>query len=80
MNKKTIIAGVMSIMMLSAVPAFAATSHHHDNTPAHHISTEAQHFDHDKKDVKPPKHKEVKPLPPKHNEHNQIDNTTRGRG
>ena len=80
MNKKTIIAGVMSIMMLSAVPAFAATSHHHDNTPAHHISTEAQHINHDKKEVKPPKHKEVKPLPPKQNKDDQIDTTTRGRG
>ena len=80
MNKKTIIAGIMSIMMLSAVPAFAATSHHHDNTPAHHISVETHHIDHDKKEVKPPKHKEVKPLPPKHNKDYQIDNTTKGRG
>ncbi|WP_027396482.1 hypothetical protein [Anaerovibrio lipolyticus] len=62
MNKKTIVAGIMSIMMLSTVPAFAATSHPHDNTPAHHISTEAQHIDHDKKEVKPPKDKEPKPL------------------
>jgi len=73
MNKKTIVAGVMSIMMLSTVPAFAATSHPHDNTPAHHISTEAQHIDHDKKEVKPPKDKEPKPLPPKHDEHNKPD-------
>ena len=56
--------------MLSAVPAFAATSHHHDNTPAHHISTEAQHIDHDKRNVKPPKH----------DEHNEIDDATKGRG
>ena len=63
MNKKPIIAGIISIMMLSAVPAFAATSHHHDNTPA-------QHIDHDKRNVKPPKH----------DEHNEIDDATKGRG
>ena len=73
MNKKTIVAGVMSIMMLSTVPAFAATSHPHANTPAHHISTEAHHINPDKKEVKPPKDKESKPLPPKHDEHNKPD-------
>ena len=73
MNKKTILAGVMSIMMLSTVPAFAATSHPYDNTPAPHISAEAQHIDHDKKVVKPPKDTEPKPLPPKHDEHNKPD-------
>ena len=73
MNKKTILAGVMSIMMLSTVPAFAATSHPHDNTPAPHISAEAQHIDHDKKVVKPPKDKQPEPLPPKHDEHNKPD-------
>ena len=87
MSKKTIIAGVMSVMMLSSVPVFAATPNHHENTPAHHISTEVQHIDHNKNEVKPPKHKEakapkhkeVKPAP-HHDNHNTIDDTTKGRG
>jgi len=38
-----------------------------------YFPAEAQHIDHDKKVVKPPKDKEPKPLPPKHDEHNKPD-------
>ena len=64
MNKKTIAAGVMSIMMLSAVPAFAAAHHNndgHNDHEIHHYATAIEHFN---KEVPPP-HKEVKPAPPK---------------
>ena len=63
MNKKSIIAGIVGIMMLSAVPAFAATHHNdgHNDHEIHHHATAIEHFN---KEVPPP-HKDVKPAPPK---------------
>lgn len=58
MKKKTLIAGIVGIMMLSAMPAFAATPHHHDSATIQQVSA---HNDHHKKEVKPAHHKEVKP-------------------
>ena len=83
MNKKTIAAGVMSIMILGAVPAFAATPHHDEISAPHHAVHHSTDIKHDKeikpnKEVKPapapepPKkdiHKDKKPLPPKEDKH-----------
>ncbi|MCR5175992.1 MAG: hypothetical protein K6C05_03995 [Anaerovibrio sp.] len=87
MKKQSLIAGIIGIMMLSTVPAFAATPHHQDMGGIHHISiSQAPEDDHDKKKVKPPKHEEIKPAPhhdkkepPKKHKPNQVEDT-RGRG
>ena len=92
MSKKTIIAGIMSIMMLGAVPAFAATPQNSEIIPSQqHISAHTDHHRHHKEEVKPHHHKEVKQHHHRHHNHYQdyyhkhhnsdtIDETTRGRG
>ena len=89
MSKKTIIAGIMSIMMLGAVPAFAATPQNSELIPSQHISAHTDHHRHHREEIRPHKHREYK----NHHRHNHyrddyhkhhnsdtIDETTRGRG
>ena len=61
MTKKSIIAGIMGIMMFATVPAFAGTPHHDDISAPHHAIHHSADTKH-KKEVKPP-YKEVKPAP-----------------
>lgn len=63
MTKKTIAAIITGIMMLTAVPAFAATPHHDQKTTIHQELSEHHHNRHNKhhrKEIKPEYHKEVK--------------------
>lgn len=66
MTKKTIAAIITGIMMLTAVPAFAATPHHDQKPPIHH-EVNGHHHDKDHgKEIKPKHHKEVKHSDKKH--------------
>ena len=63
MTKKTIAAIITGIMLLTAVPAFAATPHHDQKTTIHQELSEHHHNRHNKhhrKEIKPEYHKEVK--------------------
>lgn len=89
MSKKTIIAGIMSIMMLGAVPAFAATPQNSELIPSQHISAHTDHHRHHREEIRPHKHKEYKKQHHqnhyrdyyhKHHSSDTIDETTRGRG
>ena len=88
MTKKTIAAIITGIMLLTAVPAFAATPHHDQKSTIHQELSEHHHNRHNKhhkKEIKPEYHKEVKKNHKKHIRHKdwfewETGITDKGRG